>query len=205
MKKLIMISVFVIIGLLQVDAQETGDFELGGNIGLNIANVSDIDGQVETNSIVLYNIAASGEYYFSDRWGIKMKLIYDRKGWADGFITDIDDIYETDFHLNYITIPVMANWHFGSNRNWYLNFGPYLGFLVKAEDSELEMDVKDAFNTTDFGLAFGIGYKFKINENLKMFGEFDGQSGLTNIFENNSGDSVRNGRSSFNIGLVFTM
>ncbi|MGB1288154.1 MAG: hypothetical protein ACPG7F_16575, partial [Aggregatilineales bacterium] len=33
--------------------------------------------------------------------------------------------------------PIHANWHFGSNRNWYLNFGPTLGVLL---DSKYEVD-----------------------------------------------------------------
>ncbi|MDG1057558.1 MAG: hypothetical protein P8O83_07495, partial [Flavobacteriaceae bacterium] len=62
---------------------------------------------------------------------------------------------------------------------------------------------------TDFGFAFGIGYKFKINDNIKLYIEFDGQSGFSDIFEENSGDlirtisTIRNVRSSFNIGALF--
>ena len=99
----------------------------------------------------------------------------------------------------------MANWHFGSNRDWYMNFGPYVGFLISAEDSELGLDLKDGFKSTDFGLALGIGYKFEIDDNLKLFIEYDGQSGLSDIFEENAGDSIRNARSSFNIGVLFNL
>ena len=99
----------------------------------------------------------------------------------------------------------MANWHFSSNRNWYLNFGPYIGFLVNVEDSELGLDLKDEFKSTDFGFAYGIGYKFKIDDNMKLYIEYDGQTGFIDIFEENSGNSVRNGRSSFNIGALFNL
>jgi opacity protein-like surface antigen len=99
----------------------------------------------------------------------------------------------------------MANWHFGSKRNWYLNFGPYVGFLVDAEDSEFELDLKDAFNSIDFGLALGIGYKFEISDRTKLYIEYDGQAGLSDIFEDNSGDAVRNNRSSLNLGVFFKL
>ena len=206
MRKQLLFIASLALGLLNVCAQESGDFELGGNIGLNLANVSSIDGQDNASTRIAFNVGASGEYYFSDRWGLKMKIIYDGKGWSDGFIIDEDsNTTITDFELTYITIPVMANWHFGSNRNWYLNFGPYVGILVSAEDSELGMDVKDAFSGTDIGLALGIGYKFNISNNTSLYVEYDGQSGFTDVFEENLGDTVRNGRSSLNLGVLFSL
>ncbi|RKE94729.1 porin family protein [Ichthyenterobacterium magnum] len=207
MKKLLLLSAFAVFGLSNVNAQDSGDIELGIGLGLNLSNVSDIQGNNNAKSKIGFNLSGSGEYYFSDRWGIKAKLIYDQKGWADGFIYNVDTDVNviTDFKLNYLSVPVMANWHFGSNRNWYLNFGPYIGFVINAEDSELGLDVKEGFKSTDFGLAFGIGYKFEINDNIKLFVEYDGQSGFSDIFEENAGDSIRNGRSSFNVGALFSL
>lgn len=206
MKKRLFITALSIFGILTSNAQDSGEFELGIGLGLNLANVSTIDGQNNTSSLTSFNAGVSGEYYFSDRWGFKAKLIYDSKGWSDGFITDENfNTITTDFKLNYVTLPVMANWHFGSNRNWYLNFGPYVGFLVNAEDSELGLDLKDGFKSTDFGFAFGIGYKFEIDDNIKLFIEYDGQSGFSDIFEENAGDAIRNGRSSLNIGVLFSL
>ena len=203
--QLLSISLFMLT-IVMVNAQDSGDFELGATLGVNLANVSTIDGQNNASSRVAFNIGATGEYYFSDRWGLKAKLIYDSKGWSDGFITDENfNTVTTDFTLNYLTVPVMANWHFGSNRNWYLNFGPYIGFLLNAEDSALGTDVKEAFKSTDFGLALGIGYKFDLGDNAKLFIEYDAQSGVTDIFENNEGDAVRNGRSSLNVGVLFNL
>jgi opacity protein-like surface antigen len=206
MKKRLFITALSIFGILTSNAQDSGEFELGIGLGLNLANVSTIDGQNNTSSLTSFNAGVSGEYYFSDRWGFKAKLIYDSKGWSDGFIIDENfNTITTDFKLNYVTLPVMANWHFGSNRNWYLNFGPYVGFLVNAEDSELGLDLKDGFKSTDFGFAFGIGYKFEIDDNIKLFIEYDGQSGFSDIFEENAGDAIRNGRSSLNIGALFSL
>ncbi|WP_055446208.1 porin family protein [Lacinutrix mariniflava] len=209
MKKLLLIASLAIFAVSTVNAQlDKGDFELGAGIGASFSNVT-VSGNSEnsTNSLTSINFGASGEYYFSDRWGIKAELNYDQKGWADGFIFNEDTLENTttDFQLSYLTIPVMANWHFGSTRKWYLNFGPYIGILLNAEDSRLGMDVKEAFNTTDFGLAFGIGYKFEIADNTKLYIEYDGQSGVSDVFKNNEGDSVTNGRSSFNVGVLFSL
>ncbi|WP_437400014.1 porin family protein [Flagellimonas lutimaris] len=205
MKKQLSLVILSMIAFLHVNAQDGGDFEFGMHSGLNLANVIISDGLSDTNTRVSFNAGISGEYYFSDRWGLKGKLIYDSKGWADGFIEDEENNSSTttNFKLNYLSIPIMANWHFGSNRNWYLNFGPYMGLLISAKDSELGIDVKEVFKSIDLGLALGIGYKFKVSENAQLFVEFDGQSGFVDIFEENYWSSVNNARSSLNFGVLF--
>lgn len=208
MKTIVLFVVIAIFTFGSVNAQEKKNVELGVNFGLNISNVSDIDSYDATSSKISYNIGASGEYYFSNRWGLKAKLIYDRKGWADGFIYDWDiDLFaeNVDFRLNYLTIPIMVNWHFGSTRKWYLNFGPYVGFLVNATESWGDSDLNDSFESVDFGLSYGIGYKFPLNDTTKLFVEYDAQSGLSEIFKFSELETIRNGRSSFNIGALFNI
>ena len=97
----------------------------------------------------------------------------------------------------------MANWHFGKKRNWYLNFGPYAGYLAGAKATDISVDVKDYFHNIDFGLAAGIGTKIRLSENLKLLIEYDTQEGLIDIFKENSGSAIRNSRSSLNVGLNF--
>ncbi len=204
MKKLLCIIAVAMLGIFGVYAQEEGNIELGASVGVNLANVTtdDVSGDIKAG----FNGAVSGEYYFSDRWGIKAKLVYDRKGWADGYlISDFNTITATDYKLNYVTIPVMANWHFGGNRNWYLNFGLYAGFLLNAKDSEFDTDLKDYFKGADFGLAAGIGYKFFINDNTKIYIEYAEQAGFIDIAKGNDGDALKNSRTAFNVGVLFTL
>jgi opacity protein-like surface antigen len=170
---------------------------------VNLSNVSTIDNQDAASSRLGFNAGAYGDYFFSERWSLKLKLLYDQKGFADGFFFDSNGTFTTDFVLGYLTTPVMANWHFGKNRNWYLNFGPHAGFLLSAKTMENDIDVKEAFNSTDFGLALGLGVKFAVSDSSHLFIEYAGQSGFSDIFKDNEGDAVRNGRSSLNLGITF--
>ncbi|WP_233496696.1 outer membrane beta-barrel protein [Mucilaginibacter hurinus] len=47
----------------------------------------------------------------------------------------------TNYKLDYLTIPVMANWHFGRTKNWYLHFGPYVAFLLNVKTSIANTDI----------------------------------------------------------------
>lgn len=206
MKNLIFTAILALGLTTTSSAQGKGDVEFGVNIGYNSSTVSVSRSNFQADNGQGLNIGFAADYYFSDRWSIKGKLIYDQKGWDNGFIVDANDnYYSTDYNLNYLTVPVMANWHFGSKRNWYLNFGPYIGFLMNAEETTGGIDVKEGFNSTDFGLALGIGVKIPVSDKLKISIEYDGQGGMSEIFKENNDSRVTNSRSSFNVGLNFML
>jgi len=194
-------------------AQTKGNIEMGINGGVNFSSVTGTDyyydyygyGGQTSESSTSFNVGVSLDYYFSDRWSIKVKGIYDRKGWDNGSIEHNGDFYVTDYNLDYITVPVMANWHFGSKRAWYLNFGPYVGFLTNAKDARFDTDVKDRFKSTDAGLAYGIGVKIPVNSKLKIFFEYEGQTGLAEIYDVDYEDNFTTNRGSFNVGLNFLL
>lgn len=204
MKRIVFAAV-MIAGLTATGfSQKKGDIEAGINIGYNVSSVSDEYGRSDSGNG--FNFGVSLDYYFSDAWSIKGKLIYDQKGWNNDYIEDSNgDAYPTNINVNYLTVPVMANWHFGAKRNWYLNFGPYIGFLMDAKETRFDTDITDAFNSTDFGLAAGIGVKLPLTNKLKLFFELEGQGGFTDIFKESDYSAVTNSRTSFNAGLNFLL
>lgn len=203
MKKLLV--AFMLLGAgFAAQSQEKGSIEFGITAGYNAATVTS---GTETNRDYRsgFNVTAFGDYFLSDRWSIKAKVAYDQKGWNNGFINNLDNgqSYATNYQLNYLTIPVMANWHFGKKRNWYLNFGPYAGILLDAKETAFGMDLKGYMNTTDVGLGLGIGVKIPVANRLKILIETEGQAGFTDVLKNNTDSEIKNSRSSINTGLVF--
>jgi len=203
MKK-IFTTLFILLGfygIASAQVKEKGDTEFGIEAGLNTSYVSDGYSGQNTDATSGFNAGVSGDFYFSNRWSLKIKALYEQKGWGNGYITDDNgnEIDGVDFKLNYITIPVLANWHFGVQRNWYLDFGPYVGILTSANAGGF--DVKDSFNTTDIGFRIDLGFKFPISNRAKFFVEIGGQGGGTNIFKD--GTSVQNETSSLNVGVNF--
>lgn len=210
MKK-IFTTLLIIAGIYTTaSAQMHRNVELGLDIGYNSSYVIASGSNVNSPAIGGYNVGVYVDAPFARDWSIKIKMIADQKGWGDGFLTDNsgNEVDHVNFRLSYLTVPVMANWHFGRTHNWYLDFGPYIGFLEQAKANDVNgqnnINVKEAFNSTDGGIAFGLGVKFPISEKAKFFIEYDAQVGLGNVF-NDSGDgsNVQNARSSFNIGVAF--
>ncbi len=205
MKKTAVTIIFVLGLVTTVSSQKKGDVEFGLNLGYNRANVS--DSRQRSDSRSGYTFGGSIDYYFSNAWSIKGKLNYDQKGWDNGFIQDSQSgfQYPTNFTLNYLTVPVMASWHFGNDRNWYLQFGPYIGFLMDAKETRFGTDVKNNFNSTDFGFDFGVGVKIPVSKKIKVFFELDGQGGIDDIYQQNDYSAVLNSRTSINAGINFLL
>lgn len=199
MKKLLLLVAISVIGLKHVEAQsDSGDFTIAPQIGLNLSNYTSTE-NLNNKVRTAFNAGVIAEYYFSDRWSLRSGLLYDSKG---TIVTQSGE----DFidKLNYIALPIHANWHFGSNRNWFLNFGPTLGFIAsaKADVPNGEIDIKDQLASTfDVGLSVGIGYKFDVSDDTQLYIQYQGYSGFISVID--ADFSVLNATSAFNLGVIF--
>ncbi|WP_116787950.1 porin family protein [Flavobacterium psychrotrophum] len=207
MKKLLLTTLFAGLCSITAGAQAKGNIEFGLNVGYNSSSISTTEYRNYFDSHSSFNVGMGADFFFNDRWSIKVKAIYDRKGYDNVYFTDSGTMvtFNANLKLDYITVPVMANWHFGRKRNWYLNFGPYVGFLVNAKETRFDQDLKEGFNSTDAGLAFGIGVKIPLNDKLKIFFEYDGQSGFSDIAKNNYYSNSYINRGAVNVGLNFLL
>jgi hypothetical protein len=196
-------TLLVVLGISTTAFSQTkGTTQFGATVGYNAATAIS-SGLTNSDYRSGFNIGLVVDHYFSESWSIKAKGLYDQKGWNSGFIQTTSDSYNTNYQLDYLTIPVMANWHFGRTKNWYLNFGPYLSFLLNAKETTGGQDLKSLFNTTDAGLDVGIGIKFPVANTTKFFIELNGLAGVSDLIKNNQGSAIRNSVSAVNIGLNF--
>ena len=185
-------------------AQVKGDLELGLGIGSSGATVNYDDTAFDARTARSVNFSASADYNFANRWSVKAKVIYDQKGWDDGTLFFRGGMLRNaDVDLHYLTVPVMLSWHFGGKRNWYLNFGTYAGFLMEAGEENFDADVKEAFRDTDFGLTFGIGAKIPVSRFVKLYIEYDFQTGFNSIYKDSTVPDVRSVRNALNVGVNF--
>ena len=144
MKKLLYVLAaflcFVLITPNQADAQ------LGIRAGVNMANVSgdNTDG-LETN--LGFHFGIDYEKAIGESLTFRPGLLYSGKGAKD-------DASDVATNLSYLEIPLDLVFPLGGGLA--VNAGPYLGFLMSAKAADV--DVKDAINSLDFGLNFGVGY-----------------------------------------------
>ena len=67
--------------------------------------------------------------------------------------------FGSSLELDYLMVPINANWHFGSTRKWFLNFGispGILGVTIIVDESE------EGFSNTNAGSSLNVGAVFKL-------------------------------------------
>ncbi|NBC58553.1 MAG: outer membrane beta-barrel protein [Bacteroidetes bacterium] len=202
MKKLITFIVFIF-SVFVINSQTNKNYEIGVLGGINFSKLKNENFSTSTdaNQLVGYNFGIQGEYYLSSSLGIKVRLLAIQKGDKrsdfDGVIFSLSSF---NYNLEYFTIPIMLSWHY-SDKGWYLDFGPYVGFLLSAKEEMNRIDAKDFFNDNEFGFSVGFGRGIALNEKIKLIAEIRSQVGITDISKSDS-TNLSNLSLGFNIGVI---
>uniref|UniRef100_UPI0039BE4763 porin family protein n=1 Tax=Formosa sp. 3Alg 14/1 TaxID=3382190 RepID=UPI0039BE4763 len=183
MKKLLLFTFISILGYTHVSAQEV---QFGAKAGLNFASVfGDRTDNFET--VTAFNYGVMAEIPISNVFSFQPEVLYSGQGYSFG-----DDTVA----LNYLNVPLMAKYYV--IKGFSLEAGPQLGFLLNTNDDGL--GIEDDFNTVDFGVNLGLGYK--LDNGLNFSARYN--IGLTDIddVEGFSGTN-KNGVFQVSVGYFF--
>ena len=200
MKNFIFLSIFFTSFCGFSQNREKGTIELSPIVGFSSSNYYSSE-QLNNSSITGVDFGINSDYYFNDRWSLRSGLLLQTMGSEfngfNGF-----QIVKFEDKLKYLTIPINANWHFGSTRKWNLNFGPSVGFLMSAKTNN--EDVKEFAESFQLGLNVGIGYKIEVTNKFSILLDYQGVTGLTNVIKDAT-INVKNSYGVFNVGGVFKL
>ena len=201
MKKFIFTAVLLITALGHSQEREKGNVELAPVLGVGFANYYGGNTTSANKAVTRATFGANLDYYFNEKWSLRSGLMYQMYGTEVRLFGD-----HGEDNLKYITIPVNANWHFGSTKNWNLNFGPSFSFLTAAESTinGTTIDIKDAVNTFQLGLNLGIGYKIEVSEKFGISISYHETLGLTEISKSDE-VSFKNWQRAFLVAAVFKL
>ncbi|WET04353.1 porin family protein [Flavobacterium sp. YJ01] len=177
MKKILLLAVFTVLGLANVNAQE---IKFGAKSGFNFSTVNGSN----TNNIdyvTSYHVGVVSEIPISEKFSFQPEIMYSRQGYS--FNTDV-------IAMNYLNIPLMGKYYV--TKGLSLEAGPQIGFLLSAKNEEIK--VTNSYTTFDFGANFGVGFKL---ENGLNFG-VRYNLGITKVDTDN-----RNGAFQVSVGYFF--
>lgn len=181
MKKILLLAVVTVLGFTNVNAQE---IKFGAKGGLNFATISG-DNTNGIDAVTSFNFGVLSEIPISDKFSFQPELMYSGQGYS---------FNDNTIALSYLNVPLMGKYYV--TKGLSVEAGPQIGFLLAAKNEKT--DVKDSFNTVDFGVNFGLGYKL---ENGLNFG-VRYNLGLTDI-NNLEGYSAKNKNGVFQLSIGY--
>lgn len=158
----IMIKGLVFLTLLfnstSLKAQE--GFEYGVKFGLNLADLITDESKISPRPT--FHLGAELEYRLDNQWGLQTELVYNRLGNVRRGTNEAGVKFDNTLALDYINIPVLVNYYI--SEGLYINAGPQVGFLVRADQEETlgfdstRQSVASKYNSIDFSGVFSVGY-----------------------------------------------
>lgn len=207
-------SILTVILLINLSVYSK-DIELGIQAGPTVTK-SFGKSVIKYSADIRYAAEVYVKYSFSSTVGIRTGLGFEDKGGAIKNITFTDGAGnpigtgKLHHHLQYITIPILAEFTFGKKVQPYFNTGLYMGILAKGQDiakydKAYKTDITQYFNRFDMGFVLGVGIKVPIKEKFLFNIDIRNSIGFlrTNKNSNPYMKNVLNYSTAFNIGFAY--
>lgn len=172
---------------------QTNTFNIGIQGGPSISTIStkyDKKKFSDRDPSVVFMAGMFVQYNFSKNFALRMDPGFEQKGYNLTYtFTDpsgnILGDYKTTSRFNYITVPILFRASVGNKINYFINAGPYIGFLLSEKfkndyDNSITNNTK-YYHTADIGITAGIGLAVPINERFSFSIELRNNFGLYNI------------------------
>lgn len=209
MRKLLLSILFLLISFLSYS--QNSKIKFGIQAGLNYSDFRGYDIPAGISSIYSESPAfaflggINFEYQIKEKLSLKLELNYERK--SQKLKTEIEmindspdplpeaDEYKAKRNNDYLVLPIMIKYNFGNKNSFFINGGPYIGYLLKSnleeslylngslQDSQMT-ETTNSNNKTDLGLSIGLGKTIEINEKNSIFIEIRENLGLVNTSKN---------------------
>jgi len=130
----------------------------------------------EINPTIAYSTGLFFQYNFSKHISFRTNFAFERKGYFYHYQECGSSACRTGIarpYFDYIIIPLLVRINFGQKINFFVNGGPYLGFLSKAKNFDRK--------TYDTGISLGLGIAIPINKRLLISLEARNNRGLLNV------------------------
>ncbi|MBS7231439.1 PorT family protein [Flavobacterium psychroterrae] len=202
MKKITFLLFTIFLITFKTSAQDS-KIKFGIQGGLNYSGLRGYESFTNDNPGFAYLFGFSFEHEIQENLSIKVDLNYERKTQISKSTIDywqtaespvpIEQIVyksKTTIYLNYIVLPILIKYNLSTDKSFYINGGPYLGYLLKSgmkSESNYPSIYNDETEDTnnrksiDYGISAGIGKEFKLSGNHNFHIELRDNLGLANI------------------------
>lgn len=173
MKKVLLLLLVILVAV-SVSAQKK--FTFGPRVGFTVADLhaDDDEKNDEISGVRTGLVVGAFAEYRAVKWlAVSADVLFAQKGAENEFsikTSELDQTTKNNFKLNYIDVPVLANFYV--TKGLALKAGIQPSFLVSAknkvsasvngETHKETADLKDELNSVDFSIPVGISYTFRM-------------------------------------------
>ena len=204
MKKLLLSITFLLISFLNYS--QNSKIKFGIQAGLNYSDFRGYEIPVtplySESPAFAFLGGINFEYLINEKLSLKLELNYERKSQkADNTLEIFDNngsskvyTFTSKKNYDYMVLPIMMKYSFSNKNSFYINGGPFIGYLLKSNiTNDLEninglnngpFETTKYNNKTDFGISIGLGKNFEIKEKNSIFIEIRENLGLSNTSKN---------------------
>lgn len=215
-----LISLFIIISGTEVVFGQQNKFDVGfeGGPGLICLRGNEILEKYHDPTIG-FSGGVFFQYNFSKLFSIRTNIAFDRKGSiARGTNTDMNGRnvgnFTTRLNFNYLTAPILIRAGFGKKVKYFINTGPFFGYLMKdtyiTQGTDIPKTVSDNTKNDkplDLGITAGAGVAIPIKEKIYISCEIRNNLGLYNVSKvpiYNNG-SIKTNSTNFLVGVAYKL
>ncbi len=204
MKNILIALPFIFFGTTSSLNAQNSMFDLGLEGGPNLSTmlVSSTLFDFDPQPAIFGSGGFIFQYNFKNFLSLKTGISYQRKGYQLNGISVTDNAGNptgenatASSRLDYLTFPILVKASFGKKVNFFVNAGPYVGYLLQKTDrmkinssSTTSTDdlSNNGMNRWDFGIAGGIGIAIPIRTFWVISVEARNYSGLLDIATSNN-------------------
>jgi outer membrane protein W len=170
-RKIILILVVMITGLISAQAQSQDRWSIGPRGGVNFANVTNVE---ESQSITGTVLGVTSTFSFNENTGLTMEALYSVEGYKAPF---------TNYHLRYLQIPVYFDYFFGQlgdrfRPKIYAGLSP--GFYLGGTLNDLDTN-DDYFNKFLVAFTGGLGFNYRVGNRIWLNTDLRSFIGMTDM------------------------
>lgn len=176
-------------------AQIADQISLGPRVGVNIANVSNVE---DSKSLVGLAAGLTMTYSFTEKSGLTVDLLYSGEGFKD----DADN----ELKLGYIALPIYYDLFFGELGNpfrpkVYVGIAPAFLISAKANDT----DVKDFYSSFNFSVSGGLGFNYRLSDRIWLNTDVRAFIGLMDVRDEayRVGDTAASRNIQLSVGVAY--
>ena len=189
MNKLRTLTLIVVVFCSSLLFGQTNKINIGLEIGPSLRSLRGND-YLKNNDISFgFSGGLTFQYNFTKLLSLRTNISFERKGLTkkiqatDELGKPIGEI-TIQSNFDYLTIPLLARFTFGKKIHFFVNAGPFMGYLLKqkevVEAFEDYTDNTDDFKRLDFGITTGLGMSIPIQDKLLLTVEIRNNLGMVN-------------------------